>query len=149
MNKIAAYERALVELETEKLAEQVYETYAIDGYLPPGYAEVFMAMHKEANAATETIGATGKLRNWVIGKGAKLHGYGKEMAAQGAKNLGGATPGLTGELQNVGGRLLQRAGTTMVENPYLSTAGAGLGTAALGYGGYRMLRGKPNPYPQM
>ena len=138
MNKIAAYERALVERDTEKLAEQVYEAYAVKGYLPPGYAEVFMAMHKEANLATGAVSTMGKLRNWMMGAGRKMSTYGSEMAEKGLGKLTapGVTPGIAGELQHTGGKILHSAGNFVQANPYLT---AGIGAAGIGYGGYKAL----------
>jgi hypothetical protein len=137
MDKIAAYEQALSELETEKLAEEVYELYGVRGFLPAGYAEVFMAMHKEANVATGAVGALGKLRNWVVGAGAKMSRFGNEQTLKGLENLTGkAAPSMLGELRHTGGSLIHRAGNFVQQNPYLSATGA---AGLAGYGGYKAL----------
>lgn len=43
---------AVYEIALEKRAmEEVYETYGVDGYLPPGYAGAFFEMEKNAGIA--------------------------------------------------------------------------------------------------
>ena len=49
MNKIAAYEIALQQVETEKRAQYLTEAYGtMQGDLPPGYMQAFDEMEKEA-----------------------------------------------------------------------------------------------------
>jgi hypothetical protein len=149
MNKIAAYEAALSRIETEKLAEFVQEVHGVSGRMPAGYTEAFVQMYKEANAAAAAGGVASfipKLRSWMQGAGSTVKNWGSQMRAAGTAGLAAEAPGIVPELQSIGGRALQRAGSFVSSRPLTSAA---LGTAGVGYGGYRMLRGggqQPN-YP--
>jgi hypothetical protein len=159
MNKIAAYQEALLRNELEKRASVLVERYGTcDGYLPAPYAEAFMEMEKEALLAeagrvvTKGIHGLGKFLGGVGESGARTGMRGGMMdwaSSVGGKVDGGAAKARLAAtnkaLADAGGKPLglddfakEREGVQKV------LGGAALGTTGLGLAGGGYLLGRPS-----
>lgn len=119
MDKIAAYEVALDEIEQEKYASALVETYGtMDGYMPESYFQAFDEMEKEALVSSVGRGLAS------VGRGitGAVRGAGKALAEGAAE---GAARSTLGNAMQRGAKGVFDAG---------SDAQALLGGAALGTG---------------
>lgn len=144
IDKIAAvYEVAL----EKRAMEEVYETYGVDGYLPPGYADAFFEMEKDAGLMSG-VASLGKSMAQSGGKLMAQGGTKMNLARDAAGKAVGHNFEFTGKglgqwAQHHGGRALRATGRAIESNPGTATAIAG-GTAAAGLGGAAMLAGRRN-----
>lgn len=126
MNKIAAYEIALQQVETEKRAQYLTEAYGtMQGDLPSGYMQAFDEMEKEAILAGIGKGITGAMRgasNKLL-KGA-TEGTFRHSLGTGLKNTARSLYGTTG---NVNEAALKGLGGVALG---AGTVGAGTGLMA-------------------
>lgn len=122
MNKIAAYQIALAEIEQEKYASALIEAYGtMDGYMPEGYLQAFDEMEKEA-----VLSSVGRGVQSFLSAGGKILRESGEAAAKAAP---GTFSGVTrGRLGNA----MESAATAMKGDDALAR---GVGAAALGAGG--------------
>jgi hypothetical protein len=157
MNKIAAYEIALEQIELEKRASYLAEAYgAHDGHLPPGYLEAFDALEKEAGIGQAIQGIGKAITGGVYRAGKALGGTGASGSRTGiggkmmdwASGVGGkATGGAAVARKQMVSKGMQDAGYKAPNAAQLAQArkrsqqiiggvgvgGAALGTAGLGY----------------
>lgn len=149
MNKIAAYQIALENLETEKRAGYLIEAYGTcDGYLPEPYLQAFDGLEKEAAIKMLQEFGKGMLRSGA--KQSKQFG-GIVKAQRGAD--GAAVKGSGGWQMNKGlgagdqiryglGRLKMGIGRRLQTGTGQAAliGGAGVGAAGTGYLGYKALK---------
>jgi hypothetical protein len=159
MNKIAAYQEALLRNELEKRASALVERYGTcDGYLPASYAEAFMEMEKEALLAE--AGKT--VTKGIYGLGKFLGGVGESGARTGvrggmmdwASSVGGKVEGGAAKARlTAQNKALSEAGQAELspedfakgrETAQRVLGGAALGTAGLGLAGGGYLLGRPS-----
>lgn len=131
MNKIAAYQVALENLEAEKRAEHLIDVYGTsEGYLPQPYLLAFDQLEKEANIVAnfgKALKATGGNMMRAGGTGTqRVNGrLAYKFTGKGLKQFG----------QHYGGRALRAMG----RNPGATLAVGGLGTAGAAGLGYKAL----------
>lgn len=98
MNKIAAYQIALENLELEKRAEHLIDIYGTsEGYLPQSYLLAFDQLEKEAGLQAAGKAITGG-----------IYRLGKAMGGTGAS---GARTGVGGKMMDFASRIGGRAGS--------------------------------------
>lgn len=136
MNKIAAYEAALEQIELEKRANYLIETYGTsEGDMPIAYLQAFDQIEKEAGLATIANLGKGLIRS---GANMATKGGGTATASNIATKTGikfkpGANATFGQQMRVHGGNLAQGAGRFMAERPGAALAVGGAG--ALGAGG--------------
>lgn len=87
MNKIAAYQIALENLETEKLAGYLIEAYGTcEGHLPEPYLHAFARLEKEAGIMDHIGRAAGSIGKTISGG---LKGMGMQGASKGGVKVFG------------------------------------------------------------
>jgi hypothetical protein len=139
MHKIAAYQIALENIEIEKRAEYLVDTYGTcDGYMPAAYLQAFDDLEK--GAGLQTISNLGSrlstaARNTITG----MKGSGAVVRKGGKMQLG-RKAGLGDTAKYYGARGLQSAGRFAMENPGTTAGIAGLGTAGAAGLGYKALK---------
>lgn len=133
MNKIAAYEIALENIELEKRADYLVEAYGTcQGQMPGAYLQAFDQIEKEANLGFvanlgKALKSTGGNMMRAGGTGTQRVGgkLGYKFTGSGVKQFG----------QHYGGRALRAMG----RNPGKTLAGAAVGTAGAAGLGYKAL----------
>jgi hypothetical protein len=126
MNKIAAYQVALAEIEQEKRASALVEAYGtMDGFMPEGYLQAFDEMEKEAVISSIGQGLA------AIGRGVTgaVRGAGKAVAKGAAE--GSARSTLGGAMQRGAKGVFDAGGDAQA---LLGGAVLGTGLAAGGAG---------------
>lgn len=119
MDKIAAYQIALAEVEQEKRAYALVEAYGtMDGYMPEGYLQAFDEMEKEALVSS-------------VGRGLAAIGRGVTGAVRGAGKAV-AEGAAAGSARSTLGNAMQRGAKGVFDAG--SDAQALLGGAVLGTG---------------
>lgn len=87
MSKIAAYQIALENLETEKRAGYLIDTYGTcQGYLPEAYLQAFDALDKEAGVMAHMGRMAGSIGKKISGG---LRGMGMQGASKGGVKVFG------------------------------------------------------------
>jgi hypothetical protein len=114
MNKIAAYETALAEIEQEKRASALVESYGtMDGYMPEGYLQAFDEIEKEAGVAqalgqkvTGGIYRLGRaISGGAAGQSGARTGFGGKMMDWASGLGGGANSGAANAARNAAAKL--------------------------------------------
>jgi hypothetical protein len=144
MNKIAAYEIALENIELEKRADYLVDAYGTcEGYMPDAYLQAFDQLEKEA----AILDAVANLGKGLIRSGSNIatKGGGKATASNIATKSGikfkpGAEATFGQQMRVHGGNLAQGAGRFMAARPGAALAVGGLGTAGAAGLGYKALK---------
>ena len=144
-----SYFSAFVEMEKEAHTEMMIDTFAPEtGYIPAAYVD---ALEKEASFAMAT--------NVVKSTAPKAGGFFSSLKNTARGMMAKTNPNATMQLGDVGSKTTRKVLTdkatlgdmgrfygskalgAMANNPGATMAVGGLGTAAAGYGGYRMMGG--------
>lgn len=134
MNKIAAYEAALINSEFEKRADQLVDRYGTcDGYLPYAYLHAFDGLEKDAGLLTN------------VGKNISggIYRLGKALGGTGPS---GSRTGIGGKMMDyasgIGGKAGHEGAQKLLGAAGLGTAlgASALSTAAVPAAGYMALR---------
>lgn len=144
MNKIAAYQIALENLELEKRAEYLVDTYGTcDGQMPAAYLQAFDDLEKGAglkmieNLGRGLIRSGAEMASKVPGAQATASNIATRV---GTKFKPGANATFGQQMRTHGANLTQSAGRFMAERPGAALAVGGLGTAGAAGLGYKALK---------
>lgn len=138
MNKIAAYEIALENIELEKRANYLVDAYGTcDGHMPVAYLQAFDRLEMEKEAIFQALKSTGgAMLKKVVGKGGT--GGFKNVVGEGGKRSWQAQRGAT--LGDYGRFYGGKALVGMGRRPVATSLAAGAGVAGAGGLAYQAMK---------